>query len=231
MGEDFMFRTPKVTLSFNLGYGIPNAGSDVFDKVINELTLEKGDFRAPVIGGGFSFFLEDRIDLSFEFSYSKSSSYSEYAIGPPAADGLPIEQETQFTRVPLTASVRYFLADRGRKIGNLSWIPNAWAPYIGVGGGRIWYEFAQAGDFVDLEHPECETLGCPITTGSILSEGWSWTGHAFGGVQWALAPQWVVTAEGRYSLASADLERPAFVGLDPIDLSGFQLTLGFGIRF
>ena len=227
---DFMFDTPNVTLSFTLGYGVQSAGSDLFDEVVREFTLEKGDFHAPVIGGGLSFFLNDRIDLAFDFSYGKSSAWSEYTefVG---TDDFPIEQETQLTRIPLTASVRYFLMDRGRKVGNLSWIPTTWAPYIGVGGGRMWYEFSQTGEFIDFLDPGCELAGCPLKQDSLLSEGGAWVGHAFGGVQWALAPQWVVMAEGRYSMADADLDRASFGGYEPIDLSGFQFTLGFGIRF
>ena len=230
MMGDFMFEAPHVTLSFNLGYGVPSAGSDLFDEVVREFTLGKGDFHAPVIGGGVSFYMNERIDLGFELSYGKSSAWSEYTdfVG---TDDFPIENETQFTRVPLTASVRYFLMDRGRKVGNLSWIPTTWAPYIGVGGGRMWYEFSQTGEFIDFSAPSCETEGCPIYDDTLLSEGWAWVGHAFGGVQWALAPQWVVMAEGRYSLASADLDRVSFRQYEPIDLSGFQATVGFGVRF
>jgi len=224
-GEDFMFHQPKVTLSFNLGYGLPTAGSDLFDWIQDEFTLEKGDFRAPVIGGGISLFMNDRVDLAFDFSYSKSSTWSEYTdfVG---GDDLPIEQETQFTRVPVTASFRYFLVDRGRGIGSLSWIPTRWAPYVGAGGGRMFYKFQQSGEFINFQFEDW-----PIYNDTILSEGWAWVGHVFGGVQWALSPQWVVTAEGRYSLADADLDRNAFGGFEPIDLSGFHGTVGFGIRF
>jgi hypothetical protein len=76
-------------------------------------------------------------------------------------------------------------------------------------------------DFVDLS----------IFTNDYISEGWAWVGHALAGVQWALSPEWVVTAEGRYSLADADLDRPDYSGYEPIDLSGFQGSIGFGIRF
>lgn len=222
---DFMFHSPKVTLTLNFGYGIPSAGSDIFDEVTDVFTLGKSDFHAPVIGGGLSLFLNDRMDLAFEFSYAKSSSWSEYAdyVG---FDDLPIEQETRFTQVPVTVSLRYFLMDRGRQIGNLSWVPTTWAPYIGVGGGRMFYEFEQAGEFIEFGEE-----GWPIVRNQILSEGWAWVGHVFGGLQWAFSPHLVVTAEGRYSLAGADLDRPAYVGLEPIDLSGFQGTLGFGVRF
>ena len=229
--DDFMFHAPKATVSFNIGYGIPGAGSDLFDEVTDMFTLGKSDFRAPLIGGGLSIFLKDRIDLAFEFSYASSSAWSSYATGLPAIDERPIEHDTHFTRVPVTASFKYFLMDRGRQIGNLSWIPTEWAPYIGFGGGGMFYEFGESGEFIDEQHVECETLGCPIFHGDYLSKGWAWVGHAFGGLQWALSPQWIVTVEGRYSLSDADLDRPAYVDYEPIDLSGFQGTVGFGIRF
>lgn len=220
---DFMFHPPRVTLALNLGYGIPRAGSDIFQEVDDIFTLDKGDFHAPMIGGGLSVFLNDRMDVAFEFSFARSSAWSEYEDWVDD-DDLPIEQETQLTRVPLTVSLRYFLMDRGREIGNLSWIPTTWAPYVGAGGGTMMYRFEQVGDFVDFKD-------FSIFESSFLSEGWALVGHVFGGVQWALSPEWVVTAEGRYSLANADLDRPAYSGYEPIDLSGFQGSVGFGVRF
>jgi hypothetical protein len=222
-GGGFMFNEPNATLTFNFGYGIPNAGSDIFREVEEVFTLGKGDFRAPVFGGGLSFFLNDRMDLAFEVSYTGSSTWSEYVDWVDNND-LPIEQKTKFKRVPVTGSFRYFLKDRGRKIGNFSWIPTAWAPYIGAGGGGIYYQFAQIGDFVDF-------VDYSVFQSHTVSDGWSWVGHVFGGLQWTLSPQWVLTAEGRYSMADADLDRNAYKGYEPIDLSGFQGTLGFGVRF
>lgn len=220
---DFMFHEPNVTLTLNLGYGIPSVGSDLFQEVDDLFALGKSDFHAPVIGGSLSLFLNDRMDLAFEVSYAKSSTWSEY-VDWVDDDDLPIEQKTSFKQVPLTISLKYFLMDRGREIGNFSWIPTTWAPYIGAGGGRIFYQFRQSGDFVDFKD-------LSIFRYDYLSEGWAWVGHVFGGLQWALSPQWVVTAEGRYSLADADLDRPDYSGYEPIDLSGFQGTIGFGVRF
>jgi opacity protein-like surface antigen len=221
--DDFMFHQPKATIHFNFGYGVPKAGSDLFDEVLDTYTLEKGDFHAAVFGAGVSFFMDERLDLALEFSFARSSTWSEYTDWVDDQD-LPIEQETTFTRVPVTASIRYFLNDRGRAVGNLSWIPSTWTPYIGAGGGAIRYEFEQEGDFIAFDD-------LSIGPGYLVSNGWSWVGHVFGGVQWAVSPQWVVTAEGRYSLADADLDRAYFSGYDPIDLSGLQATIGFGIRF
>ena len=219
----FMFHPPKVTLSLNFGYGIPTAGSDLFQDIDKLFTLDNNDFHAVVIGGGLSFFLNERMDVALESSYSNSSTWSEYEDFVDG-DDLPIEQETQFTQVPLTVSLRYFLMDRGRQIGNLSWIPTTWSPYIGAGGGGMWYEFQQVGDFIDFDDMSVYWDG-------LHSDGWSWVGHVFGGLQWAFSPQWVVTAEARYTMGSAELDRPAYSGYEPIDLSGFQGSLGFGVRW
>jgi hypothetical protein len=225
--SDFLFESPNAALSIHLGYGVPGAGSDIFQDIDTIFTLGMSDFNAMVIGGSLAFFLNDRLDLSFELGYTGSEVWSEYVdFVELLEDGteLPIEQQTKFTRVPITASVRYFLMSRGRQIGSFSWIPEKWAPYLGLGGGWTYYEFEQVGDFVDF-------VDSSIFTASFASDGWALTGHALGGVQYSISPRWVMTAEGRYSWASEDLDRPQFQGYDPIDLSGFQGTLGFGVRF
>ena len=225
--EGFLFQTPHMTFSLNLGYGIPAAASDLFLDIDTIFTLGKSDFNAPVIGGSAAFYLNDHIDLVLDLSYAGSRTWSEYVeLVEYLPDGgeLPIEQETTFTRVPISGSIRYFFLDRGREIGSFSWIPTKWSPYVGVGGGWTYYEFEQRGDFVDY-------VDYSIFTSSFVSNGWALTGHFLGGAQFSLSPRWVVTAEGRYSWADEDLDRPQYQGYEPIDLSGFQGTLGFGVRF
>jgi len=226
--DDFMFHPPKATISFNLGYSIPNAGSDLFDEVTTVYTMSKGDFRAPLIGGGLSFFMNERLDLAFELAFSRASTWAEY-VEYVGADDLPIEHETTFTQVPVTASLKYFFKDRGREIGTLSWIPTSWAPYIGGGVGTMYYQFEQSGEFINFAFPD----ELPIYRDTVSSSGWAWVAQAFGGVQWSLSPQVVVSGEVRYSLAKKDLERgtSGFTGYDPIDLSGLRGSVGFGLRF
>lgn len=221
--DDFLFHQPKATLSFNLGFNLPTAGSQVFDEAFEVYTLDKGDLYGFLIGGGISVFVNDRVDLGFDFSYASSDTWVEYTDYVDNND-LPIEHEISFLQVPLTVSAKYFLMDRGRKIGNLSWIPTSWAPYIGAGGGRIFYEYEQVGDFIDF-------VDNSVFRSSFLSEGWAWVGHVLGGAQWYLSPEWIISAEGRYSFASADMDRPAYQGYDKIDLSGFNGSIGFGFRF
>ncbi len=225
--RDFMFGKPRATLSFNMGYGMARAGSDIFQELDTLLTLDRRDFDSPVVSGALSFYLHDRVDLSFEVGFARSETWSEYRDWvEDLGDGreVPIEQKTRFTRVPMTASVVYFPVDRGRRISRFAWVPTKWSPYVGVGGGKVYYSFQQRGDFLDF-------MDDTIFTGHFGSKGYAWTGHAMAGAQFALSAQVLLSAEGRYSWADADLDRANFVGYEPIDLSGFQLTAGIGIRF
>jgi hypothetical protein len=225
--RDFMFSKPRASLSFNMGYGMARAGSDLFQELDTLLTLGRRDFDSPVVSGALSFYLSDRVDLSFEVGFSQSETWSEYRNWvEDLGDGreAPIEQKTRLTRVPMTASVLFFPVDRGRRISRFAWVPTTWSPYVGLGGGRVYYSFQQRGDFLDFEDYS-------IFSGHYGSRGYAWTGHALAGAQFALSAQLVLSAEGRYSWADADLDRANFRDFQPIDLSGFQLTAGIGIRF
>lgn len=221
--DDYLFHQPNATLSFNMGFSLPTASSDIFEEAFEIYTLEKGELTSFLIGGGVSFFVNDRLDLGFDFSYASSDSWVEYVEYVDNND-LPIEHKIRFMQVPLTLSAKYYLMDRGREIGNLSWIPTTWAPYIGGGGGRTYYEFEQVGDFIDF-------VDFSVFPTQFLSEGWAWVGHVLGGVQWSVSPKFIVTAEGRYSFASAEMDRPDYRDYDAIDLSGFNGIIGFGVRF
>jgi hypothetical protein len=225
--RDFMFGKPRATLSFNMGYGMARAGSDLFVELDTLLTLNKRDFDSPVVSGAVSLFLHERVDLSFQAGFSRSETWSEYVDWvEDLGDGreAPIEQKTRFTRVPLTASLLYYPVDRGRQLSRFAWVPTRWSPYVGLGVGRLYYSFQQRGDFLDFED-------FSIFNGHFGSTGYAWTGHALAGAQFALSAQLLLSAEGRYSWADAELDRANFRDFQPIDLSGFQLTAGIGIRF
>ena len=225
--RDFMFGKPRATLSFNMGYGVARAGSDIFQEMDTLLTLGKRDFDSPVVGGTLAFYVNDRIDLSLQVGFSRSETWSEYVDWvEDLGDGreAPIEQKTRLTRVPMTASILYYPVDRGRQLSRFAWVPTRWSPYVGLGGGRVYYSFQQNGDFLDFED-------FSIFTGDFRSSGYAWTGHALAGAQFALSAQVILSAEGRYSWADAELDRTNFRDFKPIDLSGFQLTAGIGVRF
>jgi hypothetical protein len=97
---------------------------------------------------------------------------------------------------------------------------------VGAGGGALWYDFTQSGDFVDALAPAPQ----PIFTDLFDSKGWTPSAHAFGGVDIRLTRILFMSLEGRYLWASAKLGRD-FQHFDPIDLAGFRLSAGVNVLF
>jgi len=62
------------------------------------------------------------------------------------------------------------------------------------------------------------------------SESWAATAHVFAGVDLPLGPRFLASAEARYVYAKTALG-PDFSGFGNMDLSGFSVTLGVGVRF
>lgn len=220
-GEGFLFGRPGATFSVRTGYDIPSASSDIFSYTSELLTLEKSNFAAPAFGVDLGVRLSERIDLVAGVGYAKSETLSEFRLWEDT-DGLPIEQVTTHSKLPFTLSVRYYLRDRGRSLGRFAWVPSGFVPYVGAGAGGNYYRFEQDGDFVDMETND-------IFHDQLVSDGTTPFAHFFGGVELAMGPRFVLTAEGRYSWSSGPMDR-AFEGFDDIDLSGFQVLAGFGIR-
>ncbi len=221
-GTDFLFKRPTVTVGVRLGYAFPRAESEVFDFTREQLTVDKRDFNALSAAGEVTVRATDRLDAALNLGVEWSNTRSEFRDWVDDND-LPIEQDTRFTRVPLTLGVKAYLLERGRRISRLAWIPKKWAPYLGAGAGIVWYRFEQIGDFVDFDTLE-------IFFDEFESRGSSPVAYLAGGLDFSLGPKWLVNGEARYSWASAEMGRD-FVGFDRIDLSGFKAMLGFSVRF
>jgi hypothetical protein len=219
---DFFFEPPAGSVGFRVGGVFPRADSQIFDFVTEELTLRRDDFRAANFGMDVGIRLNDYLDLVFGFDYSSRTTASEVRDFVDEFD-LPIVQETLLSRLPLTGSVRFYPAGKGRQVGQLAWVPRRVAPYVGAGGGVTWYRFRQFGDFVDFRD-------LIIFTDDLTSEGWTPMLQALGGLEINLSRRFAFAVEARYSWANADLGRD-FTGFDPIDLSGLQTTGGLLIRF
>ena len=117
-----------------------------------------------------------------------------------------------------------YLTDRGRSIGRFVWIPSRLTPFVGAGAGVVRYRFQQDGDFVDAETFE-------IFSDRLEQVGTGFTVHGFAGVDVRLKKMLYVTTQARFAWAEGKLDSTVYEGFEPVDLSGFQLTLGLGIRF
>jgi opacity protein-like surface antigen len=220
-GDGYLFHRPDVTLSVRAGYSHASAGSDVFDEVTTNLTLDRRDFSSLTAGGDLAVHLSERVELVFSAEYARAQHKSEFRNFVDNND-LPIEQTTTFERIPLTANVRLNLGTAGRSIGQFAWIPNRLVPYVGAGVGGMRYRFKQDGDFVNFT-----TNG--VFRAVLDSDGWTLVGQGFAGVDYNFSPQLGLTLDARYLHARGELG-PSFKGYDRIDLSGVTGTVGLSVR-
>ena len=220
-GDGFLFGSPRIVVGFHGGLARADAGSDLFDFTTDQLTLGRRDFDGFAGGSSIYLPLTARFGLELRGTYSARISKSEFRDWVDNND-LPIEQETEFVRVPVIAGGRLYLLPQGRTIGSFAWIPSSFAPYIGAGGGFVWYRFRQSGDFVDF-------VDLGVFSAELVSEGFAPAAQASAGAEFALTPRLSLTAEASYLWSDASLSRD-FQEFERIDLSGPSATLGISLR-
>jgi hypothetical protein len=219
---DFLFRRPAVTLAVRGGWAVPRAQSDIFDFTREQLILEREAFDGFAVQAELAARLNDRLDVALGVGHSEAHRDSEVRDFVEDND-LPIEQTTRFQRTPIELGLKGYLLPRGRAVSRFAWVPYAWAPWVAGGAGWMVYRFDQSGDFVDYE-----TLD--IFTKDYRSHGSGPTAHAAAGADVSLGRHLLASGEARYQWARADMSRD-FDGFDPIDLSGFEVTVGLAVRF
>lgn len=221
---DFLFAEPRGSLGIRGSWTFARAGSDLFDFVRTHLTVDRRAFDAPGIATDLAIAVAPRVEVVGGFEYNQRSTPSEYRAFVDN-NRRPIEQTTRLRTANLSGSVRLALAPRGTAVSRLAWIPSRVTPYAGAGGGMLWYQFTQAGDFVDVR-----SANLAVFTDIIGSKGWTPSAHAFGGVDVRVQRRMFVTLEGRYLWAAAELQR-RFEGFDPIDLAGLRVSAGINVLF
>ncbi len=219
---DFLFGRPGASIGVRGQWFLARAESEIFDFASDLLTIEKSDFSAPGIGIDLGIPVGSRLDALFGIDFTRARALSEYRDFSDTND-LPIEQQTTLSHLNLTGSIELALVSRGREIGQYAWISSSVIPYVGGGGGLLWYRFEQEGDFVDF-------LDLSIFTERFESSGWTPNVHVFGGVDIKLTRQLYLSAEARCVWADAELKRD-FVDFDRIDLSGLRITAGVQLAF
>jgi len=219
---DFLFGRPKGSAGIRGGWLFARAGSDWYDFVTRNLTLEDRDFNRPAIGGDVGVAVSRRLEVVVSIDYGKASAGSEYR---DLVDNLrlPIQQVTELHQTNLSGGLKFYLLDRGREVSRLAWVPNTFVPYIGAGGGALWYKMRQTGDFVDF-------VDNSIFGDTLLSSGTAPSAHVFGGVDIRAWRQLYLTLDVRHLWAGADLGND-WIDFDPIDLTGTRLSAGFNIVF
>lgn len=221
-GKGYLFEEPRVRLTVRGGLDGATAGGDLFSFVTRQLTLERRDFRGGTLGVDAAIRLTPRIDAVLAGSFAKAAEQSEFRDFVDTQNNA-IEQTTTLSRSPFTLGVRAYLLPRGQSVGTLAWIPARFSPYVGAGGGAMYYKFRQVGDFVDYQ-----TLD--VFYDDLVSSGWTPAANAAFGFDFSLSALVAVNFEAKYGYARASLGKD-FVGFDRIDLSGVSTTLGLSLSF
>jgi hypothetical protein len=219
---DFMLGRPRASIGVRGNWHMASAGSDIFDFVTDQLTLEKSSFNTGSFAAEFAVNVTPRLDLVGGMDLNRARKPSVYR---DLIDnrGQEIEQTTTLRQVNFTGSLKYALLPKGRNISRLAWIPRTLVPYVGAGGGIGSYSFEQFGDFVDFQDNR-------IFADVFESKGWAPIAHVFGGTDVQVFSRMLVSFEGRYSWSRAALDED-FVDFDPIDLGGLKFGVGFHLVF
>ncbi len=223
-GDGFLFGAPTGSVALRGGFDQPFLGGDLYSYFANEFTLSRKNFAAFDVAGDVAFRVRPLVDIVLGTGVSYSEAPSKYRSWLDN-NNLPIQQKTSLLRVPITASVKLYLARQGRSIGRFVWVPGGVSPYVGAGIGALWYHLHQWGDFInfaDTTHP--------VLPDELNSDDWALAGHAFAGVDIPIGPRWMLTAEARYTYAKAGVGGD-YQGYNGFDLSGVSVTAGFAVRF
>jgi opacity protein-like surface antigen len=222
-GSGFLFQQPSGSITLRGGFAHASAGGDLFSFVTNELTLKKADFSGPVFGLDVAYRLAPQLDVVIGTSYAGTSTASNYR-SLVDQNNAEITQVTTFRRVPVMVSARAYLTPQGRSVGRFAWVPARFAPYVGAGGGAMWYQFNQRGDFVDVQNNNT------VFPGDLTSSKWTPAAQGLAGLDFNISPRVALTGEAKYIWAKVTPDQ-SFSGFNNIDLSGLSATVGLTYRY
>jgi len=98
---DFLFGRPDGSIGIRGSWVFSRAGSDWYDFVTKQLTVERGDFNGPELAFDVGFAVKPRLDIMAGVDVSNASTSSEYR---DFVDNnrLPIEQKTELRGTTIT---------------------------------------------------------------------------------------------------------------------------------
>jgi hypothetical protein len=219
---DFFFSPPEGSVTVRGSWLFARGGSDWYDFVTDQLTLDTKDFNAPGFGMDVGVAVTPRLEAQFGLDFSRSQISSEYRRFVDN-NRLPITQQTAMRELNLSGNIKIALTERGRGVSRFAWVPRTVVPYVGAGGGVLWFDLKQTGDFVDF-------VDLSVFTDVFRSHGWTPSAQVFGGADVRVFRHLYVTADGRYLWAAGDLGSE-WIDFDRIDLAGFRLSAGLNVVF
>ncbi len=200
------------SMRFYLGIYQPRADSQYWDDTFDVFTGSSSSFEDMVFGADYLWSTSKNSGVLFGVSFydgATTQAYNDWV----DANGDDISHTTTLKLADLSAAYIY-------RFGRSSV-----RPYIGAGGGLLWWRLREEGYFIDFSE---ESL--PIVFASYRADGTTWELFALAGIDVPLGFRWSFFAEGRLRWAEAELNKD-FAGFGTIDLSGYQLVGGFSWNF
>ncbi len=202
------------SLRFRVGFVEPRADSAYWDEVFTVFTGSPSDFGDLGFGVDYLWRTSIHSGLLFGTGFyggSATQAYRDYV----DADGYDIAHTTSLDTWDLSMTYTY-------RFGGRDWTVT---PYVGIGGGFVNWELRESGYFIDFGVPSW-----PIVWADYRASGWTWQAIGLAGVDIPMSFRWSVFAEGRYEFSNAELDQD-FSGFGELDLSGFEIALGFSWNF
>jgi hypothetical protein len=195
-----------------IGIFSPQGDSQYWNDTFDVFTGSASSFEDVVFGVDYLWRTSRQSGLLFGSSFysgAATQSYLDWIDG----DGNDVSHTTTLDLTDLTAAYVWRFGARGAR------------PYIGGGGGLLWWGLREEGYFIDFADP-----GLPIVFASYDAGGTTWELFALAGLDVPVGYRWSFFIEGRYRWAEAELDED-FSGFGTIDLTGLQLVGGFSWNF
>jgi len=198
---------------FYMGMSEPKCDSQFWDDYFLDFNGSPSSFKDLVFGTDYLWKTSRYGGVLFGISFYDGKSTLAYRDWVDA-DGQDVSHTASLGLADLSAAyaLRY-----GR---------NSVRPYVGAGGGLLWWRFLEEGYFIDFSDEE----NLPIYFGNYRADGLTWELFALAGLDFRLSHSWSFFFEGRYRWSEDELNKD-FAGFGTIDLSGVQLAGGFSYNF
>ena len=197
-----------------VGQFAPDGNSQYWDDKFRDFTGSASDFDDVVVLADYRKPLGERAALLLGGGWYEGSSTQAYRDWVDSS-GREIRHTTTLDTFELTAAVVLELGGRG------GWL----TPYLGIGGGFLWYDLTEVGSFIDFDDPDL-----PIVDAAYGSNDGTFELLALGGLDIRVGEAWSLVVQGRWRDADDELSE-GLAGLGTLDLSGYDVTAGLAFHF
>ena len=212
-------------LQFRGGWFVPTGDSDFWDESEQVFSLESSDFDDFIFGVTLLTPVNNHVEVGFNVDFYDARVTSEYR-GFTDSAGFPILHDSRLDVVPMIVDFRILPGGRTSKHRSRGhYVQKKPVAYFGGGIGASYWKYEEIGDFIDFQTDPPE-----IFSDRFRDHGFALALQAVAGIEVPLGARWNAIAETRYTWSDDDLSR-GFAGLGTLDLSGFAVYAGFGVRF